>query len=84
MQFLDRIDEIEKRAKAVNLSLWRLCRSAKVDYSRLRAWRQGGNATVRTLTRYVEALEAELVAVETRVRDHLAQCDRSACDRPAA
>ncbi len=81
MQFLDRIDAIERRSNAVNVSLWHLCRSARVDYACISRWRNGRSSpNVRTLTRYVEALEGQLEAIEEKLRKHLAARE----ERPAA
>jgi len=80
MQYLDRIDAIDARAQAVNLSLWRVCRRAKVDYSRISRWRTGDSSpNVRTLEKYIGLLNAELDKIEQRLRCHL-----QAEDRPAA
>lgn len=80
MQYLDRINAIEARAQAVNLSLFRVCRRAKVHYASILRWRSGDHSpNVRTLSLYFEKLERELDVVEQRLRAHL-----TAEDRPAA
>ena len=85
MQFLDRIDAIEKRAQAVNLSLWRLCRAAKVDSATIHRWRNGESSPmVRTLDKYVAALEREITKVETDMRQRLDEAAQSSGSRTAA
>lgn len=74
MQFQDRICAIEKRASVVNLSLFLLCREAKVDYTRLYRWKTGENSpTIQVLEKHLGALEGKLCEVEERIRQALSQ-----------
>ena len=72
MQYTDRICEIERRAKGINLTLGVVARRAKVPFSTLWRWREGlVSPNTRTLDRHLSALErqieAEVAAVERRV-----------------
>lgn len=64
---LKEIDDIEARAKVLNLSLHGLCKRAKVDSSRIRKWRAGEMPNVRTVRGYVDKLSGELAKVETAI-----------------
>jgi len=73
MEYVRQIDELEKRAQAVNLSLHRLCLSAHVNYHHITRWRSGQvNPTVRVFLRDFGKLVAELDTVETRIFHALA------------
>lgn len=69
MQYLERISEIERRASEINLSLGRICRSAKVPVSTV--WRWKGrivSPTQRSIDLHLGRLERLLETEEKRVR----------------
>lgn len=80
MQVTNRIDEIERRARAINLTLHQVCRGAGQHYSTIVRWRQGQNLTLHTFERVCAALEHELDAREAAVREALAE-RAAACSR---
>lgn len=68
MEYMRKIEAIEQRAQAVNLSLHRLCQSAHVRYHCITRWRNGQvNPTVPVLMRELGKLEAELDCIEARI-----------------
>lgn len=68
MQFLDRINAIEARLGVINLTLWQLCRDAKVDYGTVQRWRNGETSPLaRTLEKHLGALEAALTRAEQSI-----------------
>lgn len=74
MQFQDRISAIEIRAGVVNLTLFQLCKEARVDYTRLYRWKTGENSpTIHVLEKHLGALEGKLCEVEERIRTALTQ-----------
>lgn len=67
MQFLDHIDAIEIRAKALGLSLRQLCLTSGLDYTRVWRWRQRRNVpTIERFEKYRSTLEARLEHLERR------------------
>ena len=71
MQILERIDAIEQRAKAINLTLTDLCRGARVYPSTIARWRQGSDPKLKNAAGIVARLEAELERREVAVERHL-------------
>lgn len=85
MQFHDRINAIETRASVVNMSLFQLCRVAKVDYTRVYRWKTGENSpTVHVLEKHLGALEGTLCEVEERILKALSPQGTSAHSGRAA
>lgn len=72
MQLTDRIDAIERRAEAINLTLARICKAAKVHHSTVTRWR---NAEVDPKLNHAaaicERLEREVERREAAIRAHL-------------
>lgn len=69
MQFIDRIDAIEKTAADLGLSLAQLCRAAQVPYSTVWRWRTGVTSPlVKTVGEVIDRLEAALTARRSSLR----------------
>ncbi len=65
MQVVDRISALERRAATLNLTLWRVCRLADVDYGNVSRWKRGlVSPTVRTLDVSLGAVEAKMDELE--------------------
>ncbi len=82
MQYLDRIDAIEARARAINLTLGELAKDASVHPSTVMRWRSGTcdpkhRTLQRILGRLEDALEKRELAILTELKSRF-------CDRPAA
>lgn len=87
MQYRDRIEAIEARAARLNLTLWRLCRDAGVDYSTLHRWKSDETSpNVATLERVLGQLERMLDELEDKMRKALGvpPVADAASPRPAA
>jgi hypothetical protein len=52
-------DEVEKAAKACDLSIVQLCRKADIDASAFHRWRAGFSITTATLQKMLDAIERE-------------------------
>ena len=71
MQIFDRIDAIEKRAQAINLTLAELCKSKGVYLSTVTRWRAGADPKQLHADRLCSGLEAELDRREQLIFGHL-------------
>lgn len=68
MQFMDRINAIETRARTINSSLPKLCRESGVDVTRLHRWKTGENSpTLKKLEECLGKLERAVSAEEDRI-----------------
>lgn len=73
MEYLIRIDDIETRARAVNMTLHEVCAKAGVKFHGISRWRSGDvNPTVRTVNRDLSKLERFLDGVERDLYERLA------------
>lgn len=74
MQLADRIEAIEARLRDINLTLWRLCKDAGVDYGTLHRWRTGKSTPlVTTLEQHLGALEGALRLHEATILTKLSK-----------
>lgn len=65
MQVSDHISALERRAATLNLTLWRVCKLAGVDYSNISRWQSGKSSpTVKKLESSVSAIDAKLTELE--------------------
>jgi hypothetical protein len=65
MQVTDRISVTEARASRLNLSLWRVCKMAGVDFSNISRWRTGQvSPTIARFEDVMGKLEAKLGDLE--------------------
>jgi hypothetical protein len=65
MQITDRISATEARASRLNLSLWRVCKMAGVDFSNISRWRAGQvSPTIARFEDVMGKLEAKLGDLE--------------------
>lgn len=65
MQVEDRISAIEKRAAALNLSLWRVSKLAGIDYCNISRWRKSETSpTLRLFEQSMSRLETTLSELE--------------------
>lgn len=72
MQSLDRMNAIEARARAINLSVWRVCQGAEVDYSNWSRWRkQACSPTERVFDAAMSKLERQLDHLERQLYERL-------------
>jgi predicted transcriptional regulator len=70
MEHLIRIEEIEKRAEKLGLSLLRLCRVAETPYSSVHRWKTAGDANPQ-LRGYRGVLGKLVAELERRERELL-------------
>lgn len=74
MQVADRINDIEKRAGRINLTLHRVCEDAGVDYGNLRRWKIGECSPIMSnFDSVITKLEKKLDEHETAIRVSLAE-----------
>jgi hypothetical protein len=65
MQVHDRIGALNDRAASLNLSLWRVCKSAGIDYSTVSRWRNSDcNPTILRFAEITQKIEQQLEKLE--------------------
>lgn len=79
MQVADRIIALERRAGAINLSLWRVCKLAQADYSNISRWKRGlCSPTERVAEDTLATVESKVKELEEAVLAKLVQRPASA------
>lgn len=72
MELIRRINEIESRVRAINLTLSEFCNAAGVGKGLISKWKnQLHSPTHRVFEREMEKLDAALIAHELALRDYL-------------
>jgi len=72
MQAHDRISAIEGRAEVLNLSLWRVCKLAGVDFSNISRWRRGEcSPSIDRFQSVMSTLEEKLAELEEQMANNL-------------
>lgn len=65
MQVHDRIGALNARAASLNLSLWRVCKSAGIDYSTVARWRNSDcNPTILRFAEITQKIEQQIEKLE--------------------
>jgi hypothetical protein len=65
MQIHDRINALNDRAAVLNLSLWRVCKLAGVDYGTVSRWRNNEcNPTINRFSEFTTKVESQIESLE--------------------
>jgi hypothetical protein len=73
MNVSERIAGVEKRAKRLNVAMYRLCTEAGVSQANLIRWKAGGSPSLRVFERDMGRLEDALSRREAEMLDALSR-----------
>jgi len=71
MEWMCRLEAVERRAARLNVSLNRVCMKAGVPRNNLTRWKSGMSAKISTFERDMARLEAALEEMESEMRSAL-------------